>query len=267
MPQITCPNCGMTINLENRKRIDFNLIADAAKKQPKTFTELLHITKLSRKTLSLRLKELCEKGTLVKDAGMYRLNGPSEYENNGKNLAKGFLRVSHDKRIGKGLMLIAFLLCSSASGYVLAAFIAPKETYQQPVITGNFTIALDVNNVKDLYAWQVIITFNSSELKVMKITLGGFVGDDFPFFLNATDVGGDTLFLGGSLCGDISGKNGSGRLATILFGYFADGYEEPRIASGEKWCFNNVLLNSHGFIIPLENSTTVTLATIENCEA
>jgi len=215
----------MTIGLENRKKIDFNLIANATKKKPRTFTELLHITRLSRKTLSLRLKNLCANGTLVKNNGRYTLNGLSEFEN------KGFSRVFHDRRMRTGLMLIAFLLCSSVSGYVFAAFFAPEETHQKPVILGNFAMALEVSNVKDLYAWQAFITFDPSELEVMGTTPGEFFAVEYPFFLNATDMGEGMLLLGGTLFGDVSGKYGSGSLATIVFGYFTDEYEPPRMVS------------------------------------
>jgi len=263
MPQIMCPNCGMTINLENRKGIDFNLIESATKKGPRTFTDLLHITKLSRKTLSLRLKELCEKGILVKNGGIYNLNGVFHSEESGGNFMKGFSKVIHDKRMRTGLVLLAFLLFSSASGYVLATFLIPKETHQEPVILGDFTMALDINNVKDLYAWQVVITFNSSEIKVLKTVSEGFLGTGFPFFLNATDIGDGILLLGGSLCGNVPGKSvsGSERLTTILFGYFVNDYKEPRIVLNEMF-LKTCLISSEGSYIPIKDST-LTLSTIE----
>lgn len=73
-PQIRCPQCGMSINLENREKIDMNLIMRALQTKRRLFTKLLTITKLSRKTLSLRLKELVSTGAIVKDGG-YALNG------------------------------------------------------------------------------------------------------------------------------------------------------------------------------------------------
>jgi PKD repeat protein len=72
-PQITCPYCGNTIGLENRKEVDFEKIMHALGKSPRTFTELLTMTNLPRKTLSLRLKELCASGSIMKDGG-YHLN-------------------------------------------------------------------------------------------------------------------------------------------------------------------------------------------------
>jgi hypothetical protein len=70
-PQITCPHCGSTINLENRKEVDFEKITYALNNSTKTFTELLEITNLPRKTLSLRLKDLCNSGSIVKDGGYH----------------------------------------------------------------------------------------------------------------------------------------------------------------------------------------------------
>jgi len=256
MPQVTCPKCGMTINLENRKKIDFNLIANATKKKPRTFTELLHITRLSRKTLSLRLKNLCADGTLVRDNGMYKLNGLSEFEN------RRFSRVLHDRRMRTGLMLIAFLLCSSASGYALAAFFTSKETHQKPVILGSFTMALNVSNVKDLYAWQAFITFDSNELEVMETTPGAFFAVAYPFFLNVTDIGEGRLLLGGLLWGNDPGKHGSGSLAIIVFGYFTDQYTPPRIVSNFE-SFETQLWDSKGSLISDSNSI-LELTIIEN---
>lgn len=75
MPRIRCPNCGLTIDLESRKEIDFTEIFNALKSKDRTFTELLHITRLPRKTLSLRLKSLSKEGLVAKDNGGYRLVG------------------------------------------------------------------------------------------------------------------------------------------------------------------------------------------------
>lgn len=256
----------MTINLENRKKVDFNLIKGAAKKRPRTFTELLHITKLSRKTLSLRLKELCANGVLVKRDGTYQLNGAFEFKDNGRDPMKGFSRVLYNRRMKVSLMLIAFLLGSSASGYVLATFLMQPQTPQKQAI-GNFMMSLNVSDVKDLYAWQVVIAFNSSELEAVKITSGEFVGIEYPFFVNATDIGEGVLLLGGSLFGSVPGKNvnDSRRLATIVFEYFADQYEYPTIVP-KIGRFETQLLNSEGSLISDSNSTLKRLQLLETRE-
>lgn len=249
----------MTINLENRREIDFGLIKNAAGKHPRTFTELLHITKLSRKTLNLRLQKLCKEGVLIKDDGGYRLNGSLQIGDKGKDFVNGFLNGFHNKKLRTGLMLIAFLLFSSASGHVLAMlFSLPHiQTYQEPVIIGNFTMALDIHNVEDLFGWQVVVIFNSSELKVLKVSPGDFLTFNDPKYPQdprlLSDVYESRLLLGSCLYGDMPGKDGSGRLATIVFGYFTENYDAPKIVPEEV--FKTLLLDSQGQPIPIKDST------------
>jgi hypothetical protein len=232
MPQITCPNCGLTINLENRKEVDMGLIKDATRREPRTFTELMHITRLPRKTLSLRLKELCENGDLVKEEGVYQLNGASEPRKSFYMNFKGGFSRKMDRRIRVGLMLVSLAVCFSASGYVLAMLLQPPPPMppaQKPVIIRSFAMDLNVSNVQDLYAWQAVITFNASELKVLQVSHGNFVDYGYPFFFNATDMGDDVLLVGGTAFADMHGENGDGRLATIVFGYYVSNYELPVI--------------------------------------
>lgn len=231
VPQVTCPNCGTTINLENRKEIDLDMIRNAARRQPKTFTELLHITKLPRKTLSLRLKELCESGMLIKNEGVYKLNGVSEFGNTRRIMSNGFSRVLNDRRMRTGLMLIAFLLCSSATGYVLATFIMPPhdvENVPPPVPIGSFTMALGVDNIEDLYGWAVAIKFDPAQLTVLETSAGDFfeVGPSYPQVWSNVFPGG-VLYIGSALLGGKSGMDGSGTLTTIVFGYYEANYDAP----------------------------------------
>jgi hypothetical protein len=269
MPQVMCPNCGMTINLENRKEIDVNLIKNAAKNRPRTFTELLRITRLPRKTLSFRLKELCATGVIVKKKGVYEVNGGgSQFVRDARKSTEKLSKMLYDRRVRTGLMFVALLLSFSVSGYVLAMLFTPPqsaEKFQEPAIIGNIAVTLDVNNVKNLYAWQAIITYNSSESKVIEIIPGKFLGVEYPFFLNASDIFENVLLLGGSLYGETPAGSGSGRLATIIFGYFVDGYEEPKIVLSEKH-LKTYLLDSEGSVIPMGNPTTLTLTIIENPE-
>jgi len=259
MPQVRCPNCGFTINLENRKEIDFGLIKNATRKQPKTFTELLHMTRLSRKTLNLRLHELCSEGVLMKENNFYKLNGSIRIEDRGTSFIKGFSNGLQNKKLRTGLMLIALILFSSGSGYVLALLMPlpnPNAQNQEKLVIGSFTMVLDVNNVTDLYSWQVPIYYNSSQLKFLQITSGDFVGVHFPFLFNSTDTFDNILLVGGTLYGDVPGKDGSGRLANIVFGYYTEDYELPRIASEKQdWL---VLFNSKSELIPTDNVLTLT---------
>ena len=116
-------------------------------------------------------------------------------------------------------MLIAFLLISSTSGYALATFLTLKETPHEPVPLGSFTMALKVNDVVDLYAWQVVIRFNSTEIKVLEVRSEESI-NDFP--VNSTDTRDDLLLVASTLLGSVSGKSGSFKLATIVFGYFVN---------------------------------------------
>jgi hypothetical protein len=257
MPQIVCPNCGKTINLENRKQIDFDLIHEAVKKKPRTFCELLNITKLPRKTLSLRLKDLCLGGALIKTNGAYVLNNSLEFETMHKPSLKRVSRIFDDRKLKIGLTLMMFLLSSSISGYVFAMFItSPLSNSPKPL--GTATIAFGVNNVEDLYSWQVIIIFNSDQINILKVMPGEFFPVEDPLLLNATDIAKDVLLVGATLIGDVSGKSGSGVLAKISFEYFVEEYEMPHLALSEKG-FCTHLLNSQGLIIPLDDTTTLTL--------
>lgn len=247
MPQITCPNCGTTISLENRRELDFTMIRKATGTRPRTFTELLHITKLSRKTLNIRLKELCAEGILAKEEGMYKLNGASGFGNNGGHLVRGLSRMLDDKRMRTGLMLIALLASFSVSGYVLAMMaIGPStkvENVAEPQPLGSFTMTLGVNNVSDLYAWQAAISFDSTEVKVAEVNAGEFMKTEFPFFANSTHTDDGLLLLFGSLKGRVAGKSGSGTLATIVFEYYVNGYVAPSIVD-QKAGFDTWLRDS-----------------------
>jgi hypothetical protein len=234
MPEVTCPKCGLTINLENRRETDYELIVNAARNSA-TFTELLHATRLSRKTLSLRLKELCSKGTLVKDNGLYTLRESlreprREPENHGQKIS--FSRAFHDRRVRT--LVWMFLLASSfsVSGYAFAMYTmapAQQQVNNAPAVIGYSTMTLDVSNVQDLYAWQVAITFNATQMKVTQVSPGDFVGLTFPLFANSTDTAAGLLLVAGSLEGNVPGRSGNGTLATIVFGYFVSGYDTPVI--------------------------------------
>jgi hypothetical protein len=131
---------------------------------------------------------------------------------------------------------------------------------EAPKVIGDFSMLLNVNNVSDLYAWQVAITYNSSQIKVLEITSGGFVGGDFPFFVSSTDSFENLLLIGGCLRGDVAGVDGSGVLATITFGCYTEDYVMPYITFDQL--FGTMLLNSKGEEIPIDEST-LTLTMLE----
>lgn len=256
MPQITCPNCGKTINLESRKKIDYSLIQEAVSKKPRTFGELLNITKLPRKTLSLRLKDLCASGVISKINGVYTMNGHTKFEMP-KTPLKHVSKILEDRKLKIGLTLAMFLLSSSILGYVFAMFINPPPA-TTPKALGNLTMALHVNDVEDLYSWQAIISFNPNQMNVANIVPGEFFKVEYPFFLNVTDISKGVLLVGGTLVGETSGKSGSGTLAIILFEYFVEEYEMPHLVLSEKG-FATCLYNSKCSVIPINSATILSL--------
>ena len=263
MPEVTCPKCGLTINLENRRETDYELIVNAARKSA-TFTELLHATRLSRKTLSLRLKELCSRGTLVKGNGVYTLResvqeSRGDSANQGRKL--GLSRAFHDRRVRT--LVWVFLLASSfsVSGYVFAMYMTPpaQQVNNGPTIIGYSTMALTISNVQDLYAWQAAISFNATQMKVTQVSPGDFVGLSFPLFVNSTDTAPGLLLVAGSLEGNVTGKSGNGTLATIVFGYFVSSYDMPSIVP-KQMGFRTFLEDSQLANIPIGTKLSLEVA-------
>ncbi len=233
MPQVRCPVCGTNINLESRRETDFRMIVSLLEKKPKTFTELLRATKLPRKTLSLRLKELCEAGIIVRDKG-YHLNGSPPPHLRGKVLNVGGNGGKHMFVFNKKALLLLLVICIGIplSGYVYANY-APKIVIsvgeEKPKIQyyGTLTIEVKIENVTDLFAWQARINYDTGILEFREITRGDFFGDTIPHILNSTDTFAnleDDLLVGDSLMGiDVTGVNGSGTLGVITFAIKAPG--------------------------------------------
>jgi hypothetical protein len=254
MPQIRCPNCGMTISLKNRKEIDLDLITNAVRSGPKSFTYLLHSTKLPRKTLSLRLREMCEGGMMMKNEGAYVLAGMPQSEARIGGCFRRLPTITTDKRIRAGILLALLLISSPVAAQVLASlFMAPQESppppVNEPTVIGSFTMTLAVQNVRDLYFWQVIINFNPDQMKVLKIDSGDFPEGEYKSLFNSTRNYEGTLMLGGAIIGSPTGWEGPGKLATITFGYFVNEYATPAIVP-EHGSFVTVLLDHEAHDIP-----------------
>jgi hypothetical protein len=158
--------------------------------------------------------------------------------------------------------MLALVMSFSVSGGVLAMYFASpplQQDHNEPVIIGNFTMALKISDVNDLYGWQVAIKFNVTELKVLQVSPGNFVGLEFPFFCNSTDSAQGLLLVAGVLSGNVAGKSGSGTLAIIVFGYFSRNYEVPSIVP-KQICFETLLKDSRGADIPI--GTKLSLAVL-----
>lgn len=274
MPQIRCPNCGLTISLENRKETDEGIITDAVQGKERTFTDLLHITRLPRKTLSLRLKEMCGNGLIAKEDGFYKSNGFST-PGSGLGFQKHRLSVMvRDKRIRAGLMMVALVISIPAFSYAMASFVAPLS-FHEPVVIGDFQMVLEAHNVDHLAAWQVYIAYDTSELKVLSVKSGGFLDNNNELFISKADIDGDgapdgALLLADSSYSDTLPRTGDGVLATIVFGYYASNYTEPTIVSNWQsfqsgWIDSrsSPTLPEQSEIIPFEVPSTLTLTKVE----
>jgi DNA-binding HxlR family transcriptional regulator len=263
-PQIRCPKCGMTLNLKNRREIDFYLIKKAVEKQPKSFTELLRSTHLPRKTLNLRLKELCNKRLIIKGEGLYKLNSSYNFKSSTEKISKGIMEIYQNGKRRMAILIVTLLLMASTSGYALSMLIAtPPQLPTEKSILGKFNMLIKVNNVNDLYGWQVLIVYNSSEMKVIETNPGNFCGDQFPsltidiirgIFVNASDIGEGKLLVGGCLIGNVPGRSGTGILANITFGYYEKNYTKPEIVINSHP--KTMLIDSSSFLIPVEEILT-----------
>ena len=258
MPQIRCPNCGMTISLKNRKEADEQMITNAVRGGPKTFTYLLHTTRLPRKTLSLRLKELCEGGMVAKDEGGYVLNGIPVFSSRIGGALNRLSSIPTDKRVRAGILMALLIVSIPVAAQVLAQFFnTPSDqpvmpaVVNPPAVIGNFTMMLDVQNVNDLYFWQVAIAFNPNEMKVLSVAPGVFPDCAYPGMLSA-DNGHGLLTVGDFLLRPDASWSGSGTLSTIVFGYFANGYTPPKITMPSDDTF---LRGPLGNTIPIDPQT------------
>jgi len=260
MPQVRCPNCGLTINLENRKQLDINLITNAVNRRGKSFTDLLHVTKLPRKTLSLRLKELCRTGVLTKSEGVYELNGGYEKKGGGIGSLRAIPDVLSDKRVKAFFAIMLLVIGFPVASHVLAGLFAPlTPSTPDQVAQGEFTMSVRIYNVADLYAWQAVITFNPDEIEFVDVKPGSFFANEYADY-PVSQTGNGFVLVGSALTGGVSGVSGSGDLATVVFRYYTANYELPRLASEDpEGAFNTLLENSNHEPIPIESPVALML--------
>lgn len=250
MPQVRCPNCGVTINLENRREIDFDLIVGSLKKGPKTFTQLLRTTRLPRKTLNIRLKDLIDSGIIVKDGGYSLTDSPQTHEFQARrsikkihNLKSKAIRfVKENPNGNRDAFLILALFALMMIGITHPLMVRANRVHNinagYQIADRIFEVRIGITNAVDLYSWQGKITYDPTILKVADVAAGEFLSSE-AIVINATgevystttsysassilifatdtnSMGGD-LLIGGSLLGQVQGSYGAGALATITF--------------------------------------------------
>jgi len=255
MPQIRCPNCGTSINLETRRETDLSLILNSLRSGPKTFTQLLQTTRLPRKTLSLRLKELVNSEVIAHDGG-YRLNGALPPDLRRKMSMKRTFQFSRKNMM---LMLLVFcmgILLAQAYGQFMSAPPPPTPSPTKPTVTETFTVNFVIYDAAGLCAWQARVVFDPKVLIVTNIVEGAFlkegkgntlfvaatkivegifseetlsIADPFTLIMN-DEAYLNSILLGCTLIGETKGVTGGGVLATVTFGVIGEGSHELQIA-------------------------------------
>lgn len=206
------------------------MISKTLRQGPKTFTQLLMVTRLPRKTLSIRLKELVDSGTVVKDGG-YRLTSSSHSLSKGLNLMTS--RFLNENLAGKSN---AITLTTLLILLIVPFLVTPFALSQQ----NTFVVKVKVTNAIDLYAWQVRVNFDPKSSSAVNVVPGDFFGFDalvvdatfssvppsndelqsfhgnYLFVFN-TRISYGGILLGGTRIGKVAGLSGDGVLATITF--------------------------------------------------
>lgn len=130
------------------------------------------------------------------------------------------------------LPLLMFLFVSvpvKAQGAVIS--VEPQYNYYG--VGENFTVEVRIDNVQNLYAWQVLLTFNSSVLNVLNVTYA----PDHILNGNVTvivvspvvdNVAGYVLD-GACLLGNVAGVSGSGGLFQVTFAVVGHGESTLKI--------------------------------------
>jgi hypothetical protein len=220
------------------------------------------MTSLPRKTLSIRLRELCENGTIVKEDGVYRLNGHFETNGTRNMVSHRFSNVLHDRRMKIGIAMIA-LIASVPFTYACLTFFSPQNQVELPqkVPLGSFRMSLDVHDVDGLRAWEAVVVYDPGNLEVLDSEPGDFLGVDFPFFVNVTNLSSNVVLLASSLTGTAPSRSGNGTLATITFEYFSSSYELPSLVP--QWRGQETSwINSQGVNVPFEIGTALTFTVV-----
>ncbi len=245
MPQVRCPRCGSTINLENRKETDFSLILSALRNKAQSFSELLRITGLPRKTLDMRLKELCVEDAIIKNK-LYYFNQAHPHRHLENKLMIGQTKIFNRKAI-----VLLLLLCVGlplTTRFAMAVLFQNPITQPQPL--GYYTATITVNGVSDVYGWQAGVRFDPANLKIVDIIPGDFLiekekntiisslketdQNENAEALFLTSTSENVLVVGQTLLAKSSPTtNSGGILATIVFAYYKT-YQTPELIFGEN---------------------------------
>jgi len=132
------------------------------------------------------------------------------------------------KKVVLSIIITTLLTLSLLSAFPSLAAVDTAKLYVDPskskVLVGeSFTINVTVANVTNLYGWEFKLYYNNTMLNGTSISEGEFLkshGETFFEEINFTDTYNAThgiLWATCSLLGNVSGINGSGALANIVF--------------------------------------------------
>jgi len=168
------------------------------------------------------------------------------------------------------ILFLLFCIGFPVTTNVFAMFFLTPPPEPGPI--GHFKAIVTVNNVSDVYGWQVGLRFNSTNLKVVNVNPGGFLIGIDQYTDNVYDVADQngvelirgTLFchklkdgilvIGQSLLGNISGISGGGSLAVIEFEYYCV-YQEPELIFNGNPLDDTMLAKIDTSEIPLDENT------------
>jgi hypothetical protein len=195
---------------------------------------------------------------VLKREGVNMLNGTHVMENRSTAYFRRFSAMPYDKKIRAGILLALLIISTPVAAQVLASlFVASPPPATPPVVIGDFDMILEVHSVTDLYGWQVYITYNQDQMKVLNIEEGNFPDPVMGIWNNTETMG--IVSVADSLLGSVSGLSGSYKLATITFGYYVEAYSEPEIVPTVGG--GSTVLLSPTQNIPIVWGTTLTLTT------
>jgi len=156
--------------------------------------------------------------------------------------------------IKKEHLYVSVVLCLIiVLGQVYAEYISVGAAPPNHEIRETFKVSITLpSEIRDLYAWQAVITFNPSVVMVLDVENGGFLSSntltintsslsipmdgsrqletgDSLFIVSYGDVEVGKIVLAETKVGKVPGVSGSGTLATITFGVYEQGSYDVRL--------------------------------------
>lgn len=176
--------------------------------------------------------------------------------------------------INKRVLLATMLLLSPLMlGNVYGLFLSSPEnnTYVKKfrvdpswVVDKTLVIHINIHDAVDVYGWQANVLYDPNKLVLLNVTPGSFLAENSividsvsgeisgetdvyigdAMLAYATDIRSDMVFIFGCRFGDLPGKDGTGKVATLTFGVWSHVHEPFYIDLG-----NPILVNKNAEMI------------------